>query len=335
METTQPGTVAYMPPEALTHDSTYNATIDVFSLGVVFVCIATQREPTVGMSEIGSRPELKRRARDLQPLSRGHPLEFFINRCLQDNCENRPDVFMIHHVLNPLIQGIHLPDIQSRLEMTEKRKESLEEKVKKTEQKLDMEQKAFQEKVKKTEEQLYKEQTAFKAERDKLSVLEKKYTTLQAERDKLMLKTMNMEKKCDSLQDSLKQTCEENRAFQLKTRRVNEFLQDEREKLRNMEEMCVSLKNQLKVKTVREEDLMKELATTKGKLTETQDQLKTHQQKQKVTMQNLQELLEEQAQIQQEQVKVWQSQIQEQANVEKNFHSRMMKCLQDDRKSSN
>ena len=53
-----------------------------------------------------------------------------------------------------------------------------------------------------------------------------------------------------------------------------------------------------------------------------------------VTMQNLQELLEEQAQIQQEQVKVWQSQIQEQANVEKNFHSRMMKCLQDDRKSS-
>ena len=103
METTQPGTVAYMPPEALTHDSTYNATIDVFSLGVVFVCIATQREPTVGMSEIGSRPELKRRARDLQPLSRGHPLEFFINRCLQDNCENRPDVFMIHHVLNPLV----------------------------------------------------------------------------------------------------------------------------------------------------------------------------------------------------------------------------------------
>ena len=103
MKTTQPGTVAYMPPEALKHGAKYNAKIDVFSLGVMFVCIATQCEPTVGMLDIGSKPELKRRAEDLHPLSRGHPLEFFINFCLQDNSKNRPDVFMIHHSLAPLV----------------------------------------------------------------------------------------------------------------------------------------------------------------------------------------------------------------------------------------
>jgi serine/threonine protein kinase len=155
MKTTQPGAVVYMPPEALKHGgSKYNAKIDVFSLGVVFVCIATQREPTVGMSEIGSKPELKRRAEDLQPLSRGHPLEFFINFCLQDNSENRPDAFMVHHSLTPLIQGIvHLPDIKSRLETTEKRKESLEEKLKKTEEQFKEEKIAFEDHMRTTEKE--------------------------------------------------------------------------------------------------------------------------------------------------------------------------------------
>jgi serine/threonine protein kinase len=154
MKTTQPGTVAYMPPEALKHGAKYNAKIDVFSLGVMFVCIATQCEPTVGMLDIGSKPELKRRAEDLQPLSRGHPLEFFINFCLQDNSENRPDAFMVHHSLTPLIQGIvHLPDIKSRLETTEKRKESLEEKLKKTEEQFKEEKIAFEDHMRTTEKE--------------------------------------------------------------------------------------------------------------------------------------------------------------------------------------
>jgi hypothetical protein len=52
---------------------------------------------------------------------------------------------MIHHSLTPLIQGIlHLPDIQSRLETTKKRKESLEKKVKESEEQLEKEKKIFE-----------------------------------------------------------------------------------------------------------------------------------------------------------------------------------------------
>ena len=103
MKSTQPGTVLYMPPEALKKGSTYKANIDVFSLGVVFNCIATQCEPTTEMVGIGHEVELKRRAKDLQAMAKHHPLELLIHVCLQDDPSIRPDVFMVHCNLNRLV----------------------------------------------------------------------------------------------------------------------------------------------------------------------------------------------------------------------------------------
>ena len=108
MSTQQPGTAIYMPPEALKEeDVSYDAKIDVFSLGVVFTCIATQREPRVGLYGIGQKPELKRRVQDLQPLTQPgaehHPLQALIYVCLQDNPEFRPDVVMIRNHLHLLV----------------------------------------------------------------------------------------------------------------------------------------------------------------------------------------------------------------------------------------
>ena len=103
MKTTQPGTVLYMPPEALKRGTTYKANIDVFSLGVVFNCIATQCEPTTGIMGIGHEVELKRRSKDLQAMAKHHPLELLIRVCLQDDPVIRPDVFMVHSNLNLLV----------------------------------------------------------------------------------------------------------------------------------------------------------------------------------------------------------------------------------------
>ena len=107
MKTTQPGTVRYMPPEALKGGTTYKANIDVFSLGVVFNCIATQCEPTAGIMGIGHEVELKRRSKDLQAIPKHHPLELLIRVCLQDDPVIRPDVFMVHSTLNPLVSYSH------------------------------------------------------------------------------------------------------------------------------------------------------------------------------------------------------------------------------------
>ena len=103
MKTTQPGTVQYMPPEALKEGTTYKANIDVFSLGVVFICIATQREPTTGIMGIGHEVELKRRSKDLRAMAKHHPLEPLIRVCLRDDPGIRPDVFMVHSDLNLLV----------------------------------------------------------------------------------------------------------------------------------------------------------------------------------------------------------------------------------------
>ena len=91
-DTKAPGAVVYMPPEALQYQPAYDEKIDVFSLGVVMVEVAsTQSPPSVGWSNIGKVKEIVRRQSDLSKIAEDHPLEPIILRCLQDNPRDRPN----------------------------------------------------------------------------------------------------------------------------------------------------------------------------------------------------------------------------------------------------
>ena len=103
MKTMQPGTPLYLPPEALKKGSAYTLKIDVFSLGVVTLSIATQAAPTTDIMNIGSVPEIIRRKEDLDRLEEKHPLKGVISACLQDDPNLRPDVCFIDDHLGVLV----------------------------------------------------------------------------------------------------------------------------------------------------------------------------------------------------------------------------------------
>ena len=85
----QPVTIAYMPPEALAFGARHNEKIDIFSLGVVALQIATQQEPSP-----------KRRAVDLSRLPEDHPLKPIILQCLRDDPGERPDSGAVFRMLS-------------------------------------------------------------------------------------------------------------------------------------------------------------------------------------------------------------------------------------------
>ena len=57
--TCKPGAVSFMSPEALRQPSHYNEKLDMFSLGVLMLEIATQQSPRVSLVGIGVTPELQ------------------------------------------------------------------------------------------------------------------------------------------------------------------------------------------------------------------------------------------------------------------------------------
>ena len=110
MSTTAPGNVVYMPPEALkSGDSHFSVKVDVFSLGVLMLQIATQCQPTCGLVGIGTVPELKRRRGDLSKLPSEYHLKPLIELCLKDDYKNRPDVRIVHDQIKILFNVIQQP----------------------------------------------------------------------------------------------------------------------------------------------------------------------------------------------------------------------------------
>ena len=93
--TQQPGAVPFMPPETLSEKPHYTEKIDVFSLGVLMLEVATGRYPTVKLVGIGTQPEVVRRRGDLSKLPDAHPLKPFILECLKDDYKERPPAVLV------------------------------------------------------------------------------------------------------------------------------------------------------------------------------------------------------------------------------------------------
>ena len=121
-----PGTLNYMPPEALVDElPCYDQKLDLFSFGVLTVCTVLGREPSqdtfyeprVEQLQNGERrniPEVQRRRKDLAAVDASHPLRKVIGRCLQDDPERRPNAHQLHKKLLQMRESLSFPASHGR-----------------------------------------------------------------------------------------------------------------------------------------------------------------------------------------------------------------------------
>ena len=94
--TENPGTDAYMPPEALTSPPEYTEKIDCFSFGVLIIQVLTQQSPKPGSSfkKVGTHyqhiSEIERRQNHINEIDPKHPLLNVSKDCLNDLDVERP-----------------------------------------------------------------------------------------------------------------------------------------------------------------------------------------------------------------------------------------------------
>ena len=102
--TKQPGTIAYMPPEASLSKPSYNTKLDVFSFGVLTLHVSTNKWPVPteefvskeGSTDVYCRvSEVERRKIYFAKLGAGHVHTELIQKCLHNNPASRPDTLDI------------------------------------------------------------------------------------------------------------------------------------------------------------------------------------------------------------------------------------------------
>ena len=108
MQTKAPGTIFYMPPEALKENPNYDEKLDIFSFGHLALYVINQVFPEVfevSISPVALREEtlqiLKRR-KAIDEMGRDHCLHGVVMNCLQDNPQKRPTTLNLNVMLNHL-----------------------------------------------------------------------------------------------------------------------------------------------------------------------------------------------------------------------------------------
>ena len=125
-QTECPGTLAYMPPEALVKAPGYSDKIDVFSTGVLIVQIITRkypnptdphrrvRDPNYKAEILVPVPELERRENDLRGVFMTHPLRAMALECLKDDDKERPTAANLCRRLAGLLSTPEYADSKSQ-----------------------------------------------------------------------------------------------------------------------------------------------------------------------------------------------------------------------------
>lgn len=121
--TQAPGTVVYMPPEALELNPTYDTSLDVFSFGNLAMFTLTQEFPKLKAATycsggvVHARTELERRSEHIQQivndLGEEHPLTRLTVQCLKNNPHERPPTAAVLLQLKEMKETI--PDPHSGL----------------------------------------------------------------------------------------------------------------------------------------------------------------------------------------------------------------------------
>ena len=96
INTAQLRAIPFMPPETMQEQSCYNEKLDIFSLGVLMLEVATQQPPKVKPYDTCVTPEIQRHAEDLSKLEEDHLLKPLVLSCLKDAPKERPDIVTVH-----------------------------------------------------------------------------------------------------------------------------------------------------------------------------------------------------------------------------------------------
>ena len=103
--TQAPGTVVFMPPEALSINPQYGKPIDVFSVGCVCVHVVSLEWPTP-LDRVGANnvvlSEVQRREQYFTKMIKYPSLEHLVKQCLQDKPEQRPVIEEVSKSLNSM-----------------------------------------------------------------------------------------------------------------------------------------------------------------------------------------------------------------------------------------
>ena len=115
--TTAPGTLHFMPPEALVEDNpVYGSPIDVFSFGGIALHVFSEEWPTPGSSKMKhpvtnklvARSEAERRQQYLDKMtSKAADLRKMVEKCLDDDPDERPTIQEVTRTIEPLKVSIH------------------------------------------------------------------------------------------------------------------------------------------------------------------------------------------------------------------------------------
>ena len=108
MQTKAPGTIYYMPPEALKENPKYDERLDIFSFGHLALYIINQDFPEV--FEVTITPavlreetlQILKRRKAIDEMGRDHCLHDIVMKCLQDNPQKRPTTLKLSEMLNHL-----------------------------------------------------------------------------------------------------------------------------------------------------------------------------------------------------------------------------------------
>ena len=117
MQLTQaPGTAAYMPPEALAQNPSYNTKIDSFSFGVLVLHLVSQMWPiptepvkVSGGGKLTPVSEVERRRQPMELMGTDHCLYKLTTECLQNDASQRPETSQIVVTLEALQSKFPLP----------------------------------------------------------------------------------------------------------------------------------------------------------------------------------------------------------------------------------
>lgn len=128
-----PGTIAYMPPEAMCSNPSYNTKLDVFSFGVLILQTIVDRLPQPSQEFLPSsdNPEVYRRVSEvdrrkeyLQELGKEHPHNDLINNCLCNEPNSRPTAMEV--LLHLTANTAKIGGFMSRIELVaQKEKEGI------------------------------------------------------------------------------------------------------------------------------------------------------------------------------------------------------------------
>ena len=194
-QTMCPGTLVYMPPEALDEAPVYTKKLDTFSFGVLGIQIMTRKFPDPGPRMVAMKnprsltrnsmmlvSETERRKSHIDLIVPTHPLLKIAKKCLNFEGKDRPSAEEHCHCLSTLkkddhyrqsVQQVHVRNIPAQIEEKERQLEAVDLQLtgkkkinKKRLQELQEEKQQLQQDLREEEKRLRQEAMRLKCERE-------------------------------------------------------------------------------------------------------------------------------------------------------------------------